>query len=52
MERQHAAGERGRVREDDWMGNSEKKHAEWQGRANGDLKRIAEVRWSSKTADS
>jgi hypothetical protein len=52
MERQRAAGERGRAREDDWMGNSGKKHAERQARANGDLKRIAEARWSSRTADS
>ena len=52
MERQRAAGERGRVRDDDWMGKSEKKHAERQARANGDLKRIAEARWSSRTADS
>jgi hypothetical protein len=52
MERQRAAGERGRAREDDWMEKSEKKHAERQARANGDLKRIAEARWSSRTADS
>jgi len=52
MERQRAAGERGRAREDDWMGKTEKKHAEWQARANGDLMRIAEARWSSRTTDS
>jgi hypothetical protein len=52
MERQRAAGERGRAREDDWMEKSEKKHAERQVRANGDLKRIAEARWSSRTVDS
>ena len=39
MERQRAAGERGRGCEDDWMGKSEK-----QARANGDLQRIAEAR--------
>jgi len=52
MERQRAAGERGRARADDWMGKSEKMHVEWQARANGDLKRIAEARWSSRVADS
>jgi hypothetical protein len=52
MERQRAAGEKGRAREDDWMGRSEKKHGERQARANGDLKRIAEARWSSRTTDS
>lgn len=52
MERQHAADERERAREDDWMGKSERKHAERQARANDDLKRIAEARWSSRTVDS
>jgi hypothetical protein len=52
MERQHAAGERGRAREDDRMGKLEKKHGERQVRANDDLKRIAEARWSSRAADS
>jgi hypothetical protein len=51
MERQRVAGERGRAREDDWMGKSEKKHAVRQARANDDLMRIAEARWSSRTAD-
>lgn len=52
MERQRAAGEWGRAREDDWMGKLEKKRAERQARASGDLKRIAEARWSSRTTDS
>jgi hypothetical protein len=52
MERQRAAGETGRAREDDWSGKPEKKHVERQVRANGDLKRIAEARCSSRTADS
>jgi len=52
MERQRAAGEKGRARGDDWMGKSEKKHAERRARANGDLKRIAEARLSSTAADS
>lgn len=51
MERQRA-GERGRAREDDWMEKPETKHAERQARANGDLKRIAEERCSSRTADN
>jgi hypothetical protein len=52
MERQRAAGETGRAREDDRSGKLEKKHVERQARANGDLKRIAEARYSSRTADS
>jgi hypothetical protein len=44
MERQRAAGEKGRAREDDWMGRSERKRVERQVRANGDLRRIAEAR--------
>ena len=52
MERQRAAGERGRAREDVWMGKSVKKHAERQARANGDPKRIVGARWPSRTEDS
>jgi hypothetical protein len=45
------AGELGRARGDDRTGKSERKHAVKQARANGDLKRIAGARWSSRTAD-